>query len=89
MALSQMFSLPLPRPQDSRLLLSVSEAAQRLGIGRTTLYAEMDAGRIRWINVRARRMIPLSELKAYIDDRLAETKNQGSTDSSPSPDFGS
>jgi excisionase family DNA binding protein len=54
------------------LLLSVAEAHRKLGIGRTMFYAELQAGRIRSIKVGARRMVPMSALKAYVDDRLAE-----------------
>lgn len=46
-------------------LLSVDEAAAALGIGRTRLYAEMDAGRVRSVRAGRRRLIPTSAVAEY------------------------
>ena len=46
-------------------LLSVPEAAEALGIGRTALYAEIQAGRCRSVKVGRRRLVPASALRAY------------------------
>jgi excisionase family DNA binding protein len=47
-------------------LLSVDEAAIALGIGRTALYYELTAGRLRSFKVGRRRLIPASAIGAYI-----------------------
>lgn len=49
-------------------LLSVAEAARALGIGRTALYAELQAGRCRSVKVGRRRLVPSSALAAYTAD---------------------
>ena len=52
---------------DQRLLLTVSEAAQRLGIGRSLLYELLTEGKIESIHVRRLRRIRPEALAAYID----------------------
>ncbi len=47
-------------PQGPDRLLSIEEAARVLGIGRTALYSEIGAGRIRSVKVGRRRLIPSS-----------------------------
>ena len=47
-------------------LLSIPEAAQALGgIGRTSLYAELQAGRLRSVKVGRRRLVPSSAVSEY------------------------
>jgi excisionase family DNA binding protein len=53
-------------------LLSVEEAARQLGIGRTALYHEFTDNRLRSVKVGRRRLIPSSEIDAYINARVAE-----------------
>lgn len=43
-------------------LLSIDEAARALGIGRSALYAELAADRIRSIKIGRRRLIPSSAI---------------------------
>jgi excisionase family DNA binding protein len=43
-------------------LLSIEDAARALGIGRTALYSEIGAGRIRTIKVGRRRLVPSSAI---------------------------
>jgi excisionase family DNA binding protein len=52
-------------------LLSIPEAAATLGIGRTRLYAEMDAGRLRTLRAGRRRLIPASALTEYTETKQA------------------
>lgn len=47
-------------------LLSVDDAAARLGIGRSALYGEIARGRIRTIKVGRRRLIPTGAIAEYI-----------------------
>lgn len=57
-------SAPDPAPE---LLVAVPEAARRLGIGRTTCYAEIAAGRLPSVKVGRRRLVPVAALDAYVD----------------------
>lgn len=58
--------------EDKRMLLSLAEAAQALGIGRTKLHAEVKAGRLATVRVGRRRMVVPQELKAYVGRLAAE-----------------
>jgi excisionase family DNA binding protein len=48
-------------------LLSVAEAGQLLGIGRSRLYQELGAGRLKSVKVGRRRLVPESELARYVE----------------------
>lgn len=50
-------------------LYSVEDAAELLGIGRTALYGELQAGRCRSIKVGRRRLIPASSIREYSQGR--------------------
>jgi excisionase family DNA binding protein len=50
-----------------RLLLTVSEAAQRLGIGRSLLYELLAEGQVESIHVGRLRRIPVDALADFID----------------------
>ena len=43
-------------------LLDIPAAAQALGVGRTTLYGELDSGRLRSVRVGRRRLVPSSAI---------------------------
>ncbi len=47
-------------------LLSVDEAASALGLGRSLLYAEIGAGRLRSCRAGRRRLIPAASISDYI-----------------------
>lgn len=53
-----------PRAPDR--LLSVDEAAALLSLGRSLVYGEMAAGRLRSIKVGRRRLIPAGAITDYI-----------------------
>jgi len=55
---------------DERLLLSVVEAARRLGIGRTLMYELLASGAIDSVHVGRLRKVPVRALDAFIT-RLA------------------
>lgn len=48
-------------------LLSIREAAETLGIGRSRLYDEIGAGRLRSVKVGRRRLVPAAAIRAYIE----------------------
>ncbi len=60
------------------LLLTVNQAAQLLGIGRSTLYELLDAGQIQSVKVGASRRIPLKAVHEYIDRLLVEDNERRS-----------
>jgi excisionase family DNA binding protein len=49
------------------LLISVREAAQRLGLGRDTAYQLVREGRLRSLSVNRRILIPVAELPLFIE----------------------
>ena len=49
-----------PSEREPDRLLSIEQAVQALGIGRTALYSEIGAGRIRSVKVGRRRLVPSS-----------------------------
>ena len=51
---------------DDRLLLSVVEAARRLGIGRTLMYELLAAGKIESVHVGRLHKVPVRALDAYV-----------------------
>jgi excisionase family DNA binding protein len=53
----------MPRP----LLLTVNEAAELIGLGRTTIYKLMDAGDLASVHVGKSRRVPLDEVYDFID----------------------
>ncbi len=48
-------------------LLSVPEAADRLGVGRSATYGLMGAGSLRSIKVGKRRLVPEGAIRDYIE----------------------
>lgn len=63
----------------SKLLLTVEEAAEQLGIGRTLAYALVKDGEIESVRIGRLRRIPVAALGRYLD-RLT-----GTTDAAARP----
>ena len=57
---------------DERLLLSVVEAAERLGIGRTLMYELLTSGQIESVHVGRLHKIPADALETFIARRRSE-----------------
>ncbi len=49
-------------------LLSIEQAAELTGVGRTTIYAAIGAGRLRSIKVGRRRLVPASAIAELAAD---------------------
>jgi excisionase family DNA binding protein len=64
---------------DDRLLLTVQEAARRLGIGRSLMYELIASGAVRSVRVGRLRRIPSDALCSYI----ASLWNDGDDDRNP------
>jgi excisionase family DNA binding protein len=58
-------------------LLSVAETADMLGVGRSALYGELQAGRIRSIKLGRRRLVPSGAITAYINEKAAPDRDSG------------
>jgi excisionase family DNA binding protein len=58
-----------PSEREPDHLLSIEQAAQALGIGRTALYSEIWAGRIRSVKVGRRRLVPSSAISEVASGR--------------------
>jgi len=58
----EMASERRPSEREPDRLLSIEQAARALGIGRTALYSEIGAGRIRSVKVGRRRLVPSSAI---------------------------
>jgi excisionase family DNA binding protein len=61
----------------SRLLLTVDEAADRLGLGKTKVYELLRRGELASVHVGAARRIPARALEEYVE-RLIEEQGEGS-----------
>ena len=58
-----------------KLLVSVEEAAELLGVGRSTVYDLMRTGEISSVLVRRCRRIPMDALRAYLRTLQSQTWN--------------
>ncbi len=56
-------------PNEPDRLMSVDEAAKALGLGRSLLYGEIQAGRLWSIKVGRRRLVPSAAITDYIASR--------------------
>ncbi|MCG5440286.1 helix-turn-helix domain-containing protein [Micromonospora foliorum] len=61
----------MPTPE-IRVVLTIEEAAHRLGIGRTTMYALIKTGQIRTVTIGRLRRVPTFCLDEYVRNLLAE-----------------
>lgn len=70
--------MTLPDPRD-KPTLTATEAAEILGVGRSTLYASMNAGEIPFIQLGARRIIPTAALLKLLghDDETPAAEKPG------------
>jgi excisionase family DNA binding protein len=61
---------------EEQLLVSVGEAAHRMSIGLTVMYALISSGQIASIKIGRRRLIPVKALEDWIATKLAETASE-------------
>lgn len=60
--------MPIPlKSEYANRLVSVTEAAHILGIGRTNLYSRINAKQIEAIRIGGRRLVKLASIEAFID----------------------
>jgi excisionase family DNA binding protein len=60
-----------------RIVLTVEEAADRLGLGRTMVYALVRSGDIESIAIGRLRRIPVDALDEFVERLRAETRTGG------------
>ena len=65
---------------DSRLLLTIPEAAQRLGMGRSFVYQLVMKGTIPSIKLGRARRIPTAALEEFVAARLKEENDDNRND---------
>ena len=67
-------SLPeITEDAPERLAFSIVEAAAQISCGRSTLYSEIRAGRLRASKIRRRTVIRAEDLRAYLQDLRSMT----------------
>lgn len=49
------------------LLVSVEEAARRLGVGRSAMYELLASGQIGRVKIGRRTLVPVQELRVWVD----------------------
>lgn len=54
------------------LLLSVRDTCAALGMGRSWLYQQIQAGRIRSVKIGSRTLIPLAEVERFVAEAMAD-----------------
>lgn len=58
--------------EDGKILLTVPQAADRLGVGRSLLYEMIRRGEVQSIRIGRARRIPVSALECFVQERLEE-----------------
>jgi excisionase family DNA binding protein len=56
------------------LLVGVKEAGRRLGLGRDAAYALVREGRLRSVAVGRKRLVPVTELAAFVERESARSR---------------
>lgn len=62
-------------PVASRLLLSVEEAGEVLGVKRSKMYELISAGEIESVKIGKSRRVPVDAVEAYVDRLRAEARS--------------
>jgi excisionase family DNA binding protein len=67
---------PAPRPLPPRVLLTVEEAGERLGIGRTTAYSLVRSGALESVRIGRLRRVPVSAIDEFAARLVAGSTTQ-------------
>jgi len=57
---------PTTNPAITKVVLSVDEFAESIGVSRTTAYGLMVSGEVKWVKIGTRRLILVSERDAFL-----------------------
>lgn len=64
--------------EDTKLLLTVPQAADRLGVGRSLLYEMIRRGELQSIRLGRARRVPVAALQHFVEEKLqAEASEDG------------
>jgi excisionase family DNA binding protein len=69
-----------PTGGSQRVLLTVEQAAETIGIGRTTTYSMVKSGELKSVKVGRLRRIPLDEVHALMARLMAEQNAANTTE---------
>lgn len=69
----------MKEPIVERILLTVPEAAKRLGISQAYAYRLVAAGAIKSVRLAGAMRVPIAEIDAYIERLMAEQQSAGAT----------
>lgn len=58
---------PAPCSERTSALLTVTEAAGRLGVGRTTVFGLIRSGELRSVSIGRRRLVPADAINEFVD----------------------
>jgi excisionase family DNA binding protein len=62
-----------PASTEPSLLLGVAEAAALLGIGRSATYNLMAEGKLRFVKIGARRLVPRASVHEFVDNLVCSS----------------
>ena len=65
-------STPTEQPPPPRILLTVEQAAEMIGIGRTTMFALIKSGDVQSVRVGRLRRVPLDQVHTYTNRLMTE-----------------
>jgi excisionase family DNA binding protein len=65
------------QPTTPRTMLTPEQAAEALGIGRTTMFALIKSGEIESVRVGRLRRVPLDSIEAYTNRLITEQNHEG------------
>lgn len=65
------------QPNPPRLMLTVEQAAEALGIGRTTMFALIKAGEIQAVRIGRLRRVPADAIEAHVQRLTDEQYPKG------------
>jgi excisionase family DNA binding protein len=65
-ALTNLVTDLVERPAPARLAVSVEEAADMIGVGRSTMFALLESGEVRSVKVGTRRLVPVRALEEFV-----------------------
>ena len=71
---------PEPRPLPPRLLLTVEEAAEQLGIGRTLAWRLVSDGELESVRIGRLRRVPRSAIEDYAAQLIAQQSEHDTTE---------
>lgn len=57
---------------EGKIAVSISEAAEMVGISRSALYPRLMSGEVPTVVIGGRRVVPVAQLREWVDSQLAD-----------------